>query len=126
MRMNRRLTLIFAGLLASPLLWAESLDGYWQHEKQPVWIEVRSEAGVGSVVRNDNRPEAVGFEMLRNLQAESDDGQSWVGEVFAAQLGEYKTAEITLQDPDTMRFKVKVGFMSRTVEWQRVQSVPGD
>jgi len=124
--MTRRLMCIFAVLLASNAVIAEGLDGFWQHEKQPVWIEVRSETGTGNVVRNDNRPDALGFEMLRNLQAEGGNGRSWSGEVYAAQLGEYKSAEITLQDPDTMRFKVKVGFMSRTVEWQRVESVPGE
>ena len=124
--MRYKLILMLGSLLVSSGLHAGSLDGYWQHEKQPVWIEVQSEAGVGSVVRNDNRPEAVGFEMLRNLQKKNAEGDSWSGEVFAAPLGEYKAAEITLQDANTMKFKVKVGFMSRTVEWQRVESIPGE
>jgi hypothetical protein len=41
-------------------------------------------------------------------------------------LGEYKDAEISLSEPDIMQFKVKVGFMSRTIEWMRVDAVPAE
>lgn len=44
----------------------------------------------------------------------------------AEKLGEYKDAEITLAEPDLMTIKVKVGFISRTVEWRRVETVPAN
>ena len=49
-----------------------------------------------------------------------------VGEVYAARLGEYKDATLTLEGDDLLRFKVKVGFMSRTVLWRRVASMPAE
>lgn len=119
-----KLLIWFALLLVSPGLYAEAIDGFWQHEEEPVWIEIS--AGAGKVVRNDNRPEAVGFEMLRDLRPAEGDGSQWSGEVYAARLGEYKDAILTLEGDDLLRFKVKVGFMSRTVLWRRVASLPAE
>ncbi len=99
------------------------LAGFWQHESDPVWLAVRPDEGVAIMVRNDNRPGRVGFKVVTDLVA-SDKAKQWSGQVFAAQLGEYRDATITLKKEDRMAFTVKVGFMRRTVEWQRVDAVP--
>ena len=39
-------------------------------------------------------------------------------------LGEYKDVEISLPEADQMLIKGRVGFMSRTVEWVRVDEMP--
>ena len=99
------------------------LAGYWQHESDPVWIEMQPEAGQGVMVRNDNRPDRLGFLVVTDLEA-SDDPNEWCAQVFAARLGEYRKAEITLAADDRMVFTVKVGFMRHSVEWRRVSEVP--
>ena len=99
------------------------LAGYWQHESEPVWIEMQPETGQGVMLRNDNRPDRVGFLVVTDLEA-SDEPNEWSAQVFAARLGEYRQAEITLASDDRMVFTVKVGFMRRSVEWQRVSEVP--
>jgi len=113
-------------LVSPTMVAAGDLAGIWQHESEPVWIQIEADETVGRVQRNDNKPEAVGFEMIRNLAQSGNDNATWTGQVYAAKLGEFKSAEIELIDEDVMRFKVKVGFMSRTVEWQRVDAVPAD
>ena len=102
---------------------AADLSGYWQHESEPVWIEMQPDTGQGVMVRNDNRPDRVGFLVVTDLEA-SDDPDEWSAQVFAARLGEYRKAEITLAADDRMVFTVKVGFMRRSVEWRRVSEVP--
>jgi hypothetical protein len=99
------------------------LAGYWQHESDPVWIEMQPEIGQGVMLRNDNRPDRVGFLVVTDLEA-GDDPNTWSAQVFAARLGEYRTADITLAADDRMVFTVKVGFMRRSVEWRRVSEVP--
>ena len=101
----------------------DELAGYWQHESEPVWIEMQLETGQGVMLRNDNRPDRVGFLVVTDLEA-SDDPNEWSAQVFAARLGEYPKADITLAADDRMVFTVKVGFMRRSVEWQRVSEVP--
>ena len=117
------LLLMVTVMVAMPGDAGDELAGYWQHESEPVWIEMQPETGQGVMLRNDNRPDRVGFLVVTDLEA-SDDPNEWSAQVFAARLGEYRKAEITLSSDGRMAFTVKVGFMRRSVEWQRVTEVP--
>ncbi len=117
------LLLMLSAMFAMPGNAVTELAGYWQHESDPVWIEMQPETGQGVMLRNDNRPDRVGFLVVTDLEA-SDDPKAWSAQVFAARLGEYRKANITLASDDRMIFTVKVGFMRRSVEWRRVSEVP--
>ena len=117
------LLLILSAMVMMPGNAETQLAGYWQHESDPVWIEMQPEAGQGVVIRNDIRPDRLGFLVVTDLEA-SDDPNEWSAQVFAARLGEYRKAEITIAADDRMVFTVKVGFVRRSVEWRRVSEVP--
>ena len=117
------LLLMLSAMVALPGHAENELAGYWQHESEPVWIEMQPETGQGVMVRNDNRPDRVGFLVVTDLAA-SDEPNEWSAQVFAARLGEYRKADIALSSDGRMVFTVKVGFMRRSVEWQRVSEVP--
>ena len=117
------LLLMLSAMVALPGHAENELAGYWQHESEPVWIEMQPGSGQGVMVRSDNRPDRVGFLVVTDLEA-SDDPNEWSAQVFAARLGEYRQADIALAADDRMVFTVKVGFMRRSVEWQRVSEVP--
>ena len=117
------LLLMLSAMFALPGHAENELAGYWQHESEPVWIEMQPETGQGVMLRNDNKPDRVGFLVVTDLEA-SDEPNEWSAQVFAARLGEYRKAEITLSSDGRMVFTVKVGFMRRSVEWQRVSEVP--
>ena len=117
------LLLILSAMVALPGHAGDDLAGYWQHKSDPVWIEMQPQTGQGVMVRNDNRPDRIGFLVVTDLET-SDDHNAWSAQVFAARLGEYRKADITLSADDRMVFTVKVGFMRRSVEWRRVSEVP--
>ena len=117
------LLLIVTAMVALPGHAGDELAGYWQHESDPVWIEMQPETGQGVMVRNDNRPDRLGFLVVTDLEA-SDGPNEWSAQVFAVRLGEYRTAEITLASDDRMVFTVTVGFVRRAVGWRRVSEVP--
>ena len=117
------LLLMLSAMVALPGHTGDELAGYWQHESDPVWIEMQPEAGQGVMIRNDIRPDRLGFLVVTDLEA-SDDPNEWSAQVFAARLGEYRKAEITLAADDRMVFTVKVGFVRRSVKWRRVSEVP--
>ena len=119
-----RNALLLITLLTTPLAFAGDISGFWKHADEPGWIEIRLDEGKGTVLRNDKFPERVGREILKDLQADSSEDGLWRGQIYAEKLGEYKDAEITLPEPGLMKIKVKVGFMSRSVEWVRVDKVP--
>ena len=117
------LLLMLSAMVALPGHAENELAGYWQHESEPVWIEMQPGSDQGIMVRSDNRPDRVGFLVVTDLEA-SDEPNEWSAQVFAARLGEYRKADITLSSDGRMVFIVKVGFMRRSVEWQRVSEVP--
>jgi len=117
------LLLMLSAMVTMPGNAETELAGYWQHESEPVWIEMQPETGQGVMLRNDNRPDRVGFLVVTDLEA-GDEPNDWSAQVFAARPGEYRKAEITLAADDRMVFTVKVGFMRRSVEWLRVSEVP--
>ena len=117
------LLLMLSAMAAMPGGAETELAGYWQHESDPVWIEIQLETGQGVMVRNDNRPDRIGFLIVTDLET-SGDHSAWSAQVFDARLGVYRKAEIILSADDRMVFTVKVGFMRRSVEWRRVSEVP--
>ena len=109
---------------ASPLLLADDISGFWKHREEPVWIEIRVDEGAGTVVRNDKFPERVGRKVLTDLEAADAEENLWHGQVYVELLGEFRSVEVSLPEPGRMEFEVKVGFMSRTIEWVRVDVDP--
>ena len=117
---------VVAAFLAAPYAFAGDVSGFWKHADEPGWIEINLDEGRGTVVRNDKFPDRVGREILKDLKVDGSEQGLWTGQIYAEKLGEYKDAEITLAEPDLMTIKVKVGFISRTVEWRRVETVPAN
>ena len=117
---------VVAAFLAVPCAFAGDISGFWKHAEEPGWIEINLDEGKGTVVRNDKFPDRVGREILKDLKVDGSEQGLWTGQIYAEKLGEYKDAEITLAEPDLMTIKVKVGFISRTVEWRRVEAVPAN
>jgi hypothetical protein len=116
------LTFVFVSV--SPLLLADDISGFWKHREEPAWIEIRVDEGAGTVVRNDKFPERVGRKVLTDLEAADAEENLWHGQVYVELLGELRNVEVSLPEPGRMEFEVKVGFMSRTIEWVRVDVDP--
>ena len=75
-------------------------------------------------MRNDKFPDRMGRTILNDLQADKSKKGLWHGVIYVEKLGEYKDVEISLPEADQMLIKGRVGFMSRTVEWVRVDEMP--
>lgn len=121
--LTKLLLLMLSAMVALPGDAENELAGYWQHESDPVWIEMQPGQGQGVMLRNDNKPDRVGFLVVTDLMAGGEPSE-WSAQVYVVQLGEYRKAKITLLSDDLMAFTVKVGFIRRTVEWSRVKEVP--
>ena len=61
---------------------------------------------------------------MKGLKADDSEENLWHCEIYAERLGEYREAEISLPEPGRMEFEIKVGFMSRRIEWVRAEEVP--
>ncbi|MEH6552369.1 MAG: hypothetical protein V7744_20530 [Pseudomonadales bacterium] len=117
-------TLLLCALLFTSLAFSADISGIWKHAQNPAWIEIQLEEGSGTVARNDKFPDRVGRKILKDLQADQSKQGLWHGLIYAEKLGEYKDVEVSLPEADRMLIKGKVGFISRTVEWVRLEKIP--
>jgi uncharacterized protein (DUF2147 family) len=117
---------VFSFLIANA--YAADLAGLWRHAEEPVWLEIAvdGDAATGSIRRNDNKPELVGMTFLKEVKPDGNSGNQWVGQIYAESMKEFKDARINLETAEQMQIKVKVGFVSRTIKWQRVDDIPAD
>lgn len=122
--MNMRIPLFLSALLFAPLALSADISGTWKHSNEPGWIEIDLEQGNATVVRNDKFPDRTGRALLKDLHAHKTKQGVWKGLLYVEKLGEYKKVTVTLPEPDRMLIKAKLGFISRTVEWGRVDTLP--
>jgi len=107
---------------------AADLAGLWRHAEEPVWLEIAAdgEVATGSIRRNDNKPELVGMTFLKEVKPAGNSGNQWVGQIYAQSMKEFKDAKINLKTAEQMQITVKAGFVSRTITWQRVDTLSED
>jgi uncharacterized protein (DUF2147 family) len=118
-------TLLFGLLLMLSLSsFAQSpLTGLWLNEDQNARIEiVETEAPFqGKLVWTDNQKgkETFGTRILRDL---TPTKKGWEGTVYSPKQGDTYDATFRLvNDSKGLEMTVKVGFMSRTKTWTRVE-----
>ena len=107
-------------LVFSCELLAGTLEGLWKREGEAVWIQFDANSNTGVIVRNDKNPDAVGFVVARDLKVRNADRKYLERpRCLLPPLGEYKPAEITLvEEMASCASKLKVGFISRSAEWE--------
>lgn len=99
---------------------ADAIVGDWKPTDMDVDIRIFPKDGkyVGGVVKAAN-PALVSTEMLREIQFDPASG-TWRGEVFALKRGEFVPMSIKMTATG-FEMVAGSGFMSKTVEWVRVQ-----
>ena len=117
-----RYILFFSTLLSASIAFSNDLSGYWKHAKHNVWIEMKKSTGI--VVRNDRFPERVGRTFLTDITINKNKQNAWYSQIYIEKLEDYKKVEISLPETDQMLITGKMGFMSRTAKWMRIDKVP--
>ena len=117
-----RYIFFFSTLLSASIAFSNDLSGYWKHAKHNVWIEMKKSTGI--VVRNDRFPERVGRTFLTDITINKNKQNAWYSQIYIEKLEDYKKVEISLPETDQMLITGKMGFMSRTAKWMRIDKVP--
>lgn len=99
---------------------ADAIVGDWKPTDMDVDIRIFPKDGkyVGGVVKAAN-PALVNTELLREIQFDPAAGM-WRGEIFALKRGEFVPMTIKMTATG-FEMVAGSGFMSKTVEWVRVQ-----
>ena len=124
--MSRWVVFLWVGWLimlgSNGMAQERDLLGDWLHESEPVTVTMQEtqQASVleGVVARHATNPNAIGKQLFRGLQFVPAKN-CWQGEVYVNQLEEHKPICISFVDDNTFEMTVKVGFFSKTVQWNR-------
>jgi len=117
------LVLIFS-LLGSALVAQTDLTGTWDTGKDSTLVKIFEKEGVhfGEIVSSDNPKAEIGKQLIKDLK--NEDGE-WKGKLYAAKKQKWVDAVMKLEDGD-LKITVKQGFMKKTIEWKKVESVTED
>lgn len=99
---------------------ADAIVGVWKPADMDVNIQIFNANGqyAGAVVKAAN-PAMINSGMLRGIVF-NPASNTWKGEVFAMKMGQFVPMTIKLTATG-FEMVAGSGFMSKTVEWQRVQ-----
>ena len=103
--MLRSVVVVFL-VFVSNLCAASELSGFWQHPRDPVWLDVSEALGTGRAIRNDDDPSSVGFAVLREVVVGGKPGQ-WTGQVYAS-ARRLQTGGNDLTKRQYLKMKVKM------------------
>ena len=106
---------------AEPAGPADAICGVWKPSDMPVEIQIAGANGqyVGTVVKAAN-PAMVNSGMIRGITYDPAT-RIWRGEVFAVKLNQFVPMQIRLTAANGFEMVAGSGFMSKTVEWSRVE-----
>ena len=108
-------------LLWTPLTLGDDISGIWKATKAPIWIDISLKDGVGLVIRNDKYPDRVGQKLLKDLNGEKDEKPTWQGKIYIEKRQEYLDVDVSIPVKDYMVVTGKLGFFSKSIEWQRLK-----
>ncbi len=102
---------------------ASQLLGYWQPENDPdVIVTISQSEGrlQGHVSDHRVRPdEAIGVHTLHDFNFNAETNR-WTGRVYSAKRDKSFDGSIQLENVDEFKLEVRLGFLKRTVNWQRM------
>lgn len=115
----KNLILIVVALCSFSVFGQSNLTGTWDTGEDNTVIEITESDGktTGKIKSSDNPKATINKVMLKDLKK---SGSSWNGKIYAAKRQQWYDAEIT-QKGDVLEIKISVGFMSKTVEWKRIE-----
>jgi len=111
-------------LFGTAIFAQNDLTGTWNTGEENTIVKIFEKEGkyFGEIVSSDNSKVKIGKQIIKNLELDDDE---WEGELFSAKKQEWYDAEFK-PGADKMGITVKVGFFSKTVEWERVKSATED
>jgi uncharacterized protein (DUF2147 family) len=80
-----------------------------------VKIEKQNEVYSGKIISSDNPKAKIGKLIIKDLKLKKG---KWRGKIYAPKRKEWYDAEFTPKE-NSLEITIKVGFMSKTINWKR-------
>lgn len=105
------------GIVSLSSFAQQDLTGKWAVGQENTYVEIEQIKGVysGKIIASDNPKAKIGRLIVKDVKQTKN---KWEGKVYAPKRQEWYDAELTPKE-NVLEIKIKVGFFSRTMEWQR-------
>jgi len=113
-----KVTLVFCILLSAITMNAQqSITGIWNIGNDNTKIEITEANAVyeAKIISSDNAKAKIGSQFLKDVKLK---GNEWKGQLYNAKKGKWYDATIKSEN-DILKTEVKVGMMSKTLEWSK-------
>ena len=117
----KKLFVVLMICLCGSVLFAQSdLTGKWHTGKENTLVKIYETKGeyFGEIVSSDNPKVQIGKKIVKDLKNKKG---KWKGKLFAVKKQEWVDAEFKPKN-DILEITVKVGFFTKTVEWNKVKT----
>ena len=115
----KQIAIIFCVLFSLSTMNAQnSITGVWNTGQDNTKIEIteNNDVFIGKVLSSDNAKAKIGNQILKDVKFSNGKGK---GKLFAPKKGKWYDATIK-EKGEQLEITIKVGFMSKTLEWQKV------
>ena len=94
------------------------LFGDWKQREKPVWININPDTNIGKgiIIKNDDDPTSIGKFLFIDLLSDED---RFSGKIYVPQLGRFHPMKAEISDSGNIKVLVKVGFIKRTVYFDK-------
>lgn len=109
--------LIFTILSSTYMVAQTSIEGVWNTGKDNTKINIAEENSIwtGKTLSSDNEKVIAGKVMLKDLEKK---GKIWQGKLFFPKKKAWYNVKIKANE-EQLELTIKVGFMSKTIFWER-------
>ncbi len=113
----KNLYLILLTFFTFSTMSAQSLVGIWETGEDNTIIEITEENNVvsGKIFSSENSEVKIGKQILKDVKF--NEGE-YKGKMYAAKKEKWYDAVLKTKG-DELEIKIKVGFMSKTLKWNR-------
>jgi hypothetical protein len=113
----KNLVLLIVMFFTTISMNAQSLAGVWNTGEDYTKIEISEDNGVynGKIHYSDNAKAKIGNLILKDVKFSNGKGE---GKIYAAKKGKWYDA-ILEENGNKLNITIKVGFMSKTLTWEK-------
>ncbi|NME68092.1 DUF2147 domain-containing protein [Flammeovirga aprica] len=116
--MKKFISLLLFILITSITAFAQTdIEGTWDMKKDGTIVTIKKADSIfeGFVISTESEADIVGKKVIRDIKPTKN---GFEGEIYAIKLDKWLEAKFK-PDGDIMEVKASLGFVSRTMEWDR-------
>jgi hypothetical protein len=91
------------GLSTSSFSQSCKISGTWKHADKPAWLNISIQEAEIIVKRHENYPQVEGSTLIKTLQTDPANPESWIGAMYSGEQDSHVPVQIKHSECNTLR-----------------------